>query len=330
MINKELKIILSVGITLTALATAICAFFNPACCIVAFLLGATITGLYFFSTKKRYNRLNELNNYLSAVCSGNYDLKISENTEGELSILSNNLFKVITILKNQNEILQRDKVYLADSLADISHQLKTPLTSLMVITDLLRDDMQPEKRNEFIAIIENQLDKMKWLITNLLKLSRLDADTVEFKKEGFSVKEAISDSLRPFSVILELKEIEIIENCDDFIITGDNTWTAEAIGNIIKNCIEHTDKKGSIAISSVSTNIYNSLIIKDNGCGINDKDLPHIFDRFYHGENSSSDSVGIGLALAKTIFEKENAAITVKSEIGVGTEFEIKFYNAII
>lgn len=330
MINKDVKIIIILGIAITAVMSIICLFIEPICAIITLLLGAIITGIFALYTKQRYKRLNELNNYLSAVCSGDFDLKIAENTEGELSILSNNLYKVITILKTQNEMLIKDKTYLADSLADISHQLKTPLTSMMVMTDLIKENGQPEKRDEFLSIIEGQLDKMKWLITNLLKLSRLDAGTVEFKNEPFSIKNAVEQSINPFLVTIELKQIELLNNADDFTVTGDEGWTVEAIGNIIKNCIEHTDKNGRLTISSTGTNLYTSIVITDNGCGIEAEDLPHIFERFYQGKNAHNESVGIGLALAKAVFEKERATITVNSEIGIGSEFEIRFYNAIV
>lgn len=330
MINKDLKITLILGMVLTIILSAVCLLIEPVCALITLLLGGVLTGVFVWQTKKRYNKLSDLNNYLSAVCSGNYDLKISENTEGELSILSNNLYKVITILKSQNEMLIADKTYLADSLADISHQLKTPLTSMMVMTDLLKENNQPEKRDEFLSIIEGQLDKMKWLITNLLKLSKLDAGTADFKREPFSIKVVIEQSIKPFLVTLDLKQIELINSVEDFTFTGDDGWTAEALGNIIKNCIEHTDKNGRLEILSSRTSLYNSIIIRDNGCGIANEDLPHIFERFYHGKNSHSDSVGIGLALAKTVLEKERATVAVKSEVGVGSEFEIRFYNAIV
>ena len=330
MINKDLKITLILGMVLTIILSAVCLLIEPVCALITLLLGGVLTGVFVWQTKKRYNKLSDLNNYLSAVCSGNYDLKISENTEGELSILSNNLYKVITILKSQNEMLIADKTYLADSLADISHQLKTPLTSMMVMTDLLKENNQPEKRDEFLSIIEGQLDKMKWLITNLLKLSKLDAGTADFKREPFSIKVVIEQSIKPFLVTLDLKQIELINSVEDFTFTGDDGWTAEAFGNIIKNCIEHTDKNGRLEILSSRTSLYNSIIIRDNGCGIANEDLPHIFERFYHGKNSHSDSVGIGLALAKTVLEKERATVAVKSEVGVGSEFEIRFYNAIV
>lgn len=162
------------------------------------LLGCAVTAVLLFYTNKRYKKLRELNDYLSLVCSGNYNLNINDNTEGELSILQNNLYKVITILQTQKDKLAKDKTSLADSLADISHQIKTPLTSIMVLTDLLKDEKDEEKRAEFLSIIENQLDKMKWLIITLLKLSKLDAGTIEFKSENQSICQVIDESLTVF------------------------------------------------------------------------------------------------------------------------------------
>ena len=330
MINKDNKGIIAFGVIISALLSALCMFIEPICAAVCLVLGLTVTGVFVYFTKKRYDKLNELNNYLSLVCAGNFDLDIADNTEGELSILKNNLYKVIVLLRSQNELLEKDKIYLADSLADISHQLKTPLTSMMVMTELLSKEESDEKKSEFISIIENQLDKMKWLITNLLKLSKLDAGTVDFKYEDFSIKNTLEQSIKPFLVTLDLKEISFDNNAEDFTVNGDSKWTTEAFENIIKNCIEHTNKGGELTISTEITNLYNSVIIRDNGCGIAKEDLPHIFERFYHGKNSSSDSVGIGLALAKTVFEKEDGRITVTSEIAKGSEFEIRFYKTIV
>lgn len=323
------KIIIS-GVVLTLISTAICLFINPVCAVVCLVCGGLQVCLFYFFTLNRYKEINELNNYLSIVCTGNFDFDIDSNSEGELSILKNNLYKVIVLLRTQNELLIKERRYLSDSLADISHQLKTPLTSMMVMTDLIKEDVSKDKQKEFISIIENQLDKMKWLITNLLKLSKLDAGTAEFKIENVSAKNVIDDSIKPFLVIMELKGITLNNFSKDFIFKGDRNWTDEAVSNVIKNCIEHTEKGGEITIFTQSTNIYDSIFIKDNGCGISKEELPHIFERFYHGKNSSSDSVGIGLALAKTVMEKEKGTILIKSMENIGTEFEMRFYRYIV
>lgn len=328
--DKEIRIILIVSSVLTAVLSVICAFFSKICAVLCLALGIILIIVFTFVTKRRYKNLNDLNDYLSLVCKGIYDMNIDDNTEGELSILKNNLYKVITLLQSQNEYLKNDKLYLADSIADISHQLKTPLTSMMMMCELLENEENPDKRQEFVAVINNQLSKMKWLITNILKISKLDADATEFKREEVSISKVLDDSLKPFVLTAELKNIAIQNGANDFVFNGDESWTVEAVSNIVKNCLEHTNDGGKIIIASDSTNLYNKLTISDNGCGIAEEDLPHIFERFYHGKNSSKDSVGIGLALAKTVFEKENASVSVESEQGRGSVFEIRFYKSVV
>ena len=328
--DREIRIILIASSVLTAVLSVICAFFSEICAVLCLALGIILIIIFTVVTKQRYKNLNDLNDYLSLVCKGIYDMNIDDNTEGELSILKNNLYKVITLLQSQNEYLKNDKLYLADSIADISHQLKTPLTSMMVMCELLENEENPDKRQEFVAVINNQLSKMKWLITNILKISKLDADATEFKREEVSILSVLDDSLKPFALTAELKNITIENKADDFVFNGDENWTVEAVSNIAKNFLEHTNDGGKIIIASDSTNLYNKLTISDNGCGIAEEDLPHIFERFYHGKNSSKDSVGIGLALAKTVFEKENASVSVESEQGRGSVFEIRFYKSVV
>lgn len=328
--DKEIRIVLIVSSVLTVVLSIICAFFSKICAVLCLTLGIILTMIFAVVTKRRYKNLNDLNDYLSLVCKGIYDMNIDDNTEGELSILKNNLYKVITLLQSQNEYLKNDKLYLADSIADISHQLKTPLTSMMMMCELLENEENPDKRQEFVAVINNQLSKMKWLITNILKISKLDADATKFKRKEVSISKVLDDSLKPFVLTAELKNIAIQNGANDFVFNGDESWTVEAVSNIVKNCIEHTNDGGKIIIASGSTNLYNKLTISDNGCGIDKEDLPHIFERFYHGKNSSKDSVGIGLALAKTVFEKENASVSVESEQGRGSVFEIRFYKSVV
>lgn len=330
MINKDAKLTIIAGTLLTLVLAVVCFVLNKIAGIICLVLGLVLTGVYFYNLKKRNDKINELNNYLSLMCSGNFDLKINDNSEGEISILKNNLYKIMTLLKSQNDELEKEKVYLADSIADISHQLKTPLTSMMVMSDLLLDETNENKRKEFLSIITAQLDKMKWLITNLLKISKLDAGTTQLKREEVSINDVLSQSLKPFSVTLDVRQIKVINTVEDFIFNGDDNWTSEAVENIIKNCIEHTDDGGTLSFYTQKTNVYNSLFIVDNGCGITEEDLPHIFERFYHGENSSSESVGIGLALAKTVLEKEKGDIIVSSKVGEGSKFEVRFYKTIV
>lgn len=330
MINKEEKKTLAAIIGAGLSEALIMAFFSPVCSAVCAVAAAFSAYVFLRYNRKRLLEIEKLNNYLSRVCLGEYSLDIASNAEGELSILKNNLYKVVVLLRTSNEALLNDKIYLADSLADISHQLKTPLTSMMMMADLMKEEQDEEKRKEFVAIIESQLDKMKWLITTLLKISKLDAGTADFFENDVEISDVIDETLNQFSIILDIKNIEISRETESFSFRGDKSWSAEAIGNIIKNCIEHVPDGGMLTFEANQTSIYNELIIKDNGCGIAEEDLPHIFERFYHGKNASSESVGIGLALAKEIFQKQRAKLEAESKAGEGALFRIRFYKSIV
>lgn len=196
--NKEFNTAVLLSAVITVLAFVICLFINIFCAFVCLASDIVLTFVFWYFTHKRYKQLSELNTYLSSVCAGNYDLDINDNAEGELSILKNNLYKVIVLLRSSNEQLNKDKNYLSDSLADISHQLKTPLTSIVIMTELIKDEKDVEKRAEFIKVVQNQIDKMQWLILTLLKLSKLDAGTVEFNIKPLKASEIIESSIQPF------------------------------------------------------------------------------------------------------------------------------------
>ena len=329
--NKEYKHLIVTGIVIILAGTVLLWYFvGMAVAIIWCACGGLLTGFFINDTKKRYRDIEKLNDYLSQVLSGNYDLAIAANEEGELSILKNNIYKTTILLKGQNEQLRSDKIYLAEALADISHQLKTPLTSMMVMNDLLEAEIEDTKHKQFIDIQKQQLDKMNWLIQNLLKLSKLDAGTVEVRNDTLSVAAVLEDSIRPFLIQMELKEITLKKQVGEMTFRGDRNWTAEALQNIIKNCLEHMQPGGTLTISTAETTLYVAIKIQDDGCGISESDLPHIFERFYHGKDASTESVGIGLALAKTIIEKERGKILVTSTVGVGTTFEVRFYKAIV
>lgn len=328
--NQEFELMILVSAFCTVVFSAVCLFFCTPVAVICFLLGTVLTAVFAVFTRQRYKKIEELNDYLSVVCSGNYELDVDDNAEGELSILKNNLYKVMILLRTASEEAKKDKIYLADSLADISHQLKTPLTSMIIMTEVLENETDCNKRADFIKIIEEQLSKMKWLITTLLKLSKLDADTADFNMKMLNCEDIIEKSLKPFALQADIRTISIKKNIEPFEFKGDENWSVEALENIIKNCIEHTDDGGVLKITSKTNSIFNEIQISDNGCGIAPEDMPHIFERFYHGKNSSSESVGIGLALAKAVLSKENADIEVKSREGEGSTFTIRFYKFVV
>ena len=280
--------------------------------------------------KALYPDIEELNTYLEKVLSDDDPPEIFDIEEGELSILKSNIYKVTTKLKYQKELLKQDKVTLATAMADISHQLKTPLTSMMVMNDLLKSEEDGEKREEFLKTQSDQLDRMNWLIQTLLKLSKLDAGSVLLTKEDIAADELIKDVMKPFEIQMDIKNISFVSEISDALVMCDKNWTVEAIQNIVKNCIEHMDEGGSLKVSLIDTNIFSQILINDTGCGIAAEDIPHVFERFYRGKNAGKDSVGIGLALAKTIIENQHGEISVKSEAGVGSTFDIKLYKTII
>lgn len=319
------------------LAFAVCIAFTAVnfaadfrCGIISAVFSAALLILFAVFEISRTKFIENINDYLSLVLQGVYSFDMRDNFEGELSILKNNIYKVVVMLKSTNEELKKEKLNLAQSLADITHQLKTPLTSITVMTDLMENEEMQEKRSELLGIIKTQTDKMNWLTVTLLKLSRLDADAISFNFSDIFISDIINASLKTFQPTLEIKNITVNKSFTDFEFNGDSAWTAEAVKNIIKNCIEHTDADGELTFTSNNTNIYNELIISDNGCGIDSEDLPLIFERFYHGKNASADSVGIGLNLAKEILSKQRADISCESELGCGSSFRIKFYKAIV
>lgn len=274
---------------------------------------------------------------------GHEEFKLKNYVEGELSILQSDIQKVTVRMIELNERLLKDKTYLADTLADMSHQLKTPMTSMMVMADLLNDGNLPaDKREEFTKNIQNQLERMEWLLSTLLRMSKLDAGTLKLNPEPVEVESVIKKSVEHLLIPMELKEQTLTIRRDDIAddagqkadeeskqlyVKLDTNWTVEAIANIVKNCMEHTPVNGRIDITYGKNPLYDYINIEDNGTGIAEEDLPHIFKRFYKGKNASKDSVGIGLAFAKQIINMENGSIDVVSEQDKGTKFIIKIYR---
>lgn len=326
--NKEIKYLFSFLIIFFLVETIIIYFFSSIGGIIVLVFSIVILFFQFFYMKWRYNEIYELAEYLKKTNNGDYSLDLRDNEEGELSILKSEIYKVSVTLREQNCALIEEKLNLVSGLSDISHQIKTPLTSMFVLTDSLCDSKLPkEKRLEFTGIINNQLKRLQWLVTSLLKMSKLDAKAVDFKKQNVSPKMLIEKACQPLLIPMELKNQELIIEEDGAMIFCDLNWTAEALVNIIKNGVEHTPDGGQIHISSCANVFYTQIIIKDNGNGIDKNELPYIFNRFYKGKNSSDDSVGIGLAMSKSIITSQGGSINVNSKKGEGTEFIIRFFS---
>ena len=329
--NKELRNMIIIGAACTLLFVLCGAlFFGIKEGLLLLVLGILLIGIYSFFTIRRYRKIEKLNDYLVQVLAGAEKPSLDDQEEGELSLLRTNIYKATSTLQYQKEILADDKKQLAVAMADISHQLKTPLTSLMVMNDLLQEEENEEKRREFIKTQSSQLDRMNWLIQTLLKLSKLDAGTIELKKEDVPAEELIEEAVKPFAIQFDIRNMKLKTDITKAMIRCDKNWTVEALQNIIKNCMEHMDEGGELSVVTNDTNIYSEIVIRDTGCGIAKEDLPHVFERFYKGKNAGKDSVGIGLALSKSIVEGQQGEILVNSEEGIGTKFVIKLYKTII
>ncbi len=287
-------------------------------------------------------KIDGITKYIREINNRNYELKIKENAEDELSNLRNELYKITLMLKEEAESSKKDKKFLAKSLSDISHQIKTPLTSISIMLDEIKDNenMDEETKQRFIFEISRQVEQISFLTIALLKLSKLDSGTVEFEKSKYKLDELVQNAIKNLEIPLEVKNIQVETNFEKVNenkeeinnevateIIGDYRWTLEAVTNIIKNCIEHSKEHTKLYIQIRVTHVYTELIIKDEGEGIDEKDLKHIFERFYKGKNSSENSFGIGLALSKTILEKQNASISCSSTLHKGTTFKIYFYE---
>ncbi len=329
--NKDFRRIIVFGSAVTILMTLCgCIISGITAGIMVLITGIVLLAVFMYYTRTRYRSIEKLNDYLVKVLARDNTPDILDQEEGEISILANNIYKAASTLKYQNEILSDDKKQLASAIADISHQLKTPLTSMMVMNDLLAGEEDPSRRLEFLHTQSAQLSRMNWLIQTLLKLSKLDAGTITLKHEQVMAKELFSEVLKPFEIQFELRGIACKQELSDISFTCDRNWTVEALQNIVKNCIEHMDKGGELRITALDTALFGLITISDTGCGIVAEDIPHIFERFYKGKNAGKDSVGIGLALTKTIIEDQHGEISVKSTEGVGSDFEIRLYKTIV
>lgn len=299
--------------------------------VLGAVFAIAITGLFLKYNRKKDQELSKITKYIEEINQKNYKLDIDDISEDELSILKNEIYKTTVMLKEVAEHSVKAKNDLKESLSDISHQLKTPLTSILVILDNLIDDaeMDAEVRQDFIRDIKREISNINFLVQSLLKLSKLDSDTVVFSKEEVSVQKIVGVAVQNVSTLCDLKnvfvETECVDGVEKPVIVCDFRWQVEAVTNVLKNCVEHSPNDSKIRIQIDKNQVYASISIRDFGDGIEEEDQKHIFERFYKGKNASSDSVGIGLALAKAIIENDRGHISVWSG-NDGTKFVIKYF----
>lgn len=328
--NYEFRRYLWLQLLISAVALVVAALWLgwAAAGLVLTALIITYINFYLF-TRWRYRELEELSRYLRQIASGEYSFVIRDNREGELSILKNEIFKVTVRLSEQSEYLLRDKERMSEAISDISHQLKTPLTSMGVMLDLLKQPNLPhDKQKEFLKYMQQQLERLEWLITSLLKLSKLEAGTVLFQSERVKLAELVQRALSPIEIPIEIKNINIVlEGDTDLTLDVDKKWTIEAILNVVKNAVEHTPHGGTITLTLSRNELYTALIVADTGSGIAKEDIPHLFKRFYRGKQASESSVGIGLAMSYHILQAQKGVIEVHNGLQLGAVFTLKWYH---
>lgn len=291
-------------------------------------LGAAVLALVYASLRRRRKTLDELTAYMQRVARGEYSLKMRENREGELSLLQNELYKVTVLLKEQAELSRRQKKALSDSVSDISHQLKTPLTSVTVLLDNLSESehMDEATRRRFLGEITRQLSGISWLVAALLKLSRLDAGVVEFERKSFPAGELLDRVTENLEILADLRQVVLERRGDQgILLTGDLYWMGEALSNLVKNAIEHSPQGERVVLSLEENPVYVSLTVTNRGKILDPEEQKHIFERFYRGKYAGEGSTGIGLSLAKEVVERQGGYLTVDSGPEKGTRFQMRF-----
>lgn len=329
--NPEVKKDIAIFAALGAVFSAAGFFVDIKAGLVCILMMCTFILIYILSSKKRYSEIESLSFTVNRILHGQNDIPIKGSNEGELAILKSELEKMVIRLKEQAQHLEDDKTVLTSAIADISHQIRTPLTALnLTVARLSKESSDEKKRRELVFKLKMQLERIENLIESLLKASKLDAGAVSFKHETVSVKLLLEKACEPLLLKAELKNQKITVNVKDESFTGDFNMSLEAFGNIIKNCTEHTPEGGEITVTALETPLFTEIKINDNGEGFSPSDLPHIFERFYKGENAGEESVGIGLNLSRKIITAQNGTIEAKNNPNGGALFTVKFYKSVV
>ena len=336
--NREFRQFVIVFALITAVAVMLGFAISRLAGILALASAAAFGAAFFAFTKARYNSIAQISNQIDQVLHNTDNLYIGEADEGELSILHSEITKMTLRIREQNDALKKEKTHLADSLADIAHQLRTPLTSVNLILSLLANNPDKNERQALVRETEELLVQMDWLLTSLLKLSRLDAGIVVFQSEPIELSSLINVALRTLLIPIELHDIDVqVDAPKGLMIQGDSSWLSEALQNILKNCMESIDRidridkleitgeNGKIEIVCRDNPLFTEIAIHDSGVGFKEEDLPRLFDRFYRGKNQSATGYGIGLALCKMIITRQGGTITAKNHPQGGAIFALRF-----
>lgn len=324
--NREFRNFVILYLVLAAVTVVAGFAVHTAAGILAALSAAAYGAAFFAFTKARYQRIARISDQIDLVLHNAERITIGEEEEGELSILYSEITKMTQRIREQNEALRSEKQHLVDSLADIAHQLRTPLTSANLILSLIVGQPEEKERKELVREAEDLLVRMDWLITSLLKLSRLDAGIVVFKKEEVDVERLVCDALRPLLIPMELHGIDFhTELSGGLMVQGDFGWLSEALQNILKNCIESAGDNGTVWVGCKENPLFVEITVRDSGAGFDRETLSRLFDRFYRGKGGNATGYGIGLALSKMIITRQGGLVTAGNHPQGGAFFSIRF-----
>lgn len=327
--NKDMLRMVFACVLITVAVTAAGSFFSVPCAIFAAVSGVYVSSVCLIFSYRRLKKISAMSDELDKVLHGEENFDFSDYSEGELAILHNTLQKMMIRLREQSLALKEDKLFLSNTMADISHQLRTPLTSVNLIVAMLSNrDLPQQKQDELFAELRMLLSRTDALITALLKMSRLDAGTVRFNRREITGYDLIRLASQPVAVPMDIKNQRFNVKGDDAVLLIDRDWTAEAISNILKNCMEHTPDGGEITVELSDNSIYTQITISDNGTGFEKEDLVHLFERFYSGKGSSG--FGIGLSFARMIISQQDGTVKAENIPTGGARFVIKFYKSAV
>lgn len=326
--NKEVRRFLIFFSLSAAAAAAGGAWIDRRAGALILLLSIVYIALFWIFTKYRYNKIDLLSEQIDQVLHNSEHLLIAESQEGELSVLQSEIVKMTRRIREQNKALRREKEHLADSLADIAHQLRTPLTAANLTLSLLEREPGASQRRTLLAETKELYAHMEWLIESLLKLSRLDAGVVEFQSARVRADSLIREAARPLLFSMELHNIALEADVPgDIEIQGDPGWLAEALRNILKNCAESAGDNGRIEVGCEDNPLFTEIVVHDSGPGIPAEELPFLFERFYRGKNSDTAGYGIGLALCKNILLRQGGTVRAKNHSRGGAMFILRFHK---
>lgn len=313
---------------ISALGAFVCFSFDSRAGFAAIALCAVLLLFWYLAQRRNYQNVAKLAAEIDELLHSGRDIQFSACKEGELSLLEAEISKLTVKLKEQTAQLEKDKTSLADSMANVSHQLRTSLTAMHLVLTAMGSDTTAQALQTHRRTLRRHLDRMDWLVSALLKLAKLDAGVIQFHLASITLTELVQKALEPLLIPMELHGQEVVTSLSG-ALTCDPAWTAEALVNILKNCTEHMET-GTLTITGFENPLYTQLCIQDAGPGIAPEDLPHLFERFYKGKNASAESVGIGLALTRSILSAQNGTVKVENAPEGGARFTIRFYKSVI